>query len=193
MDSIITSLHNEEALVIRAKAEPSAFAELYDHYFPHIYRYALYRLQDAQTVDDITAQVFEVALANIHRFQPARGSFASWIFAIARNTINKHLRARKLRRWVSLDTLAHQLTDDSPTLEEIVSQNERLARLMPLISELDDRQRDLVALKFGAGLTNRRIAQLTGLTESNVGVILYRTLHYLRARLREEGDEQEHE
>ena len=65
---------------------------------------------------------------------------------------------------------------------------------MPLIKELDDRERDLLALKFGAGLTNRRIARLTGLTESNVGVILYRTLHHLREQLREEeGYEEGHE
>ena len=194
MERTISSLHDEQAIVIRAKADPSAFAELYDHYFPRIYRYALYRLQDAQAADDITAQVFEKTLANIDRYRPARGSFGAWIFAIARNTINKHLRARKVRRWVSLDAVTHQPIENSLSVEEIVVRNERLARLMPLIKELDDRERELLALKFGAGLTNRRIAQLTGLTESNVGVILYRTLHHLREQLREEeGYEEGHE
>ena len=191
MESTISGLHDEQALVICAKADPSAFAKLYDHYFPHIYRYALYRLQDPQAADDIAAQAFEKTLANIKRYQPARGSFGTWIFAIARNTINKHLRAQKVRRWVSLDAVSHQLIEDSPSVEEIVDRDEMLARLMPLIKELDDRKRDLLALKFGAGLTNRRIAQLTGLTGSNVGVILYRTLHHLREQLREEDEYEE--
>ena len=125
---------------------------------------------------------------------PARGPFAAWIFTIARNAINKHLRARRLRRWISLDTVAHQPLPDALSVEEIAIWNEQRARLMPLLAELDQRQRDLLALKFGAGLTNRRIAELTGLTESNVGVILYRTLHHLREKLREEdGYEEEHE
>ena len=191
MESIISSPRDEQALAVRSKVDPNAFAALYDHYFPRIYSYALYRLQDAQMADDITAQVFEKTLANIERYQPARGPFAAWIFTIARNEINKYLRARRFRRWVSLDTIAHQPISDTPSVEEIVIWNEQLARLMPLLAELDERQRDLLALKFGAGLTNRRIAELTGLTESNVGVILYRTLHHLREKLREEDGYEE--
>lgn len=182
----MSSLPDEQALVVRSKVDPSAFAALYEHYFPRIYSYALYRLEDARTADDITAQVFEKTLANIERYQPARGPFAPWIFAIARNTINKHLRARKFQGWISLDAVAHRATDGSPSVEEIAARNEALARLLTLLSELEDRKRDLLALKFGAGMTNRRIAELTGLTESNVGVILYRTLRYLRDRLQEE-------
>jgi RNA polymerase sigma-70 factor (ECF subfamily) len=191
MESATSGLYDEQELAIRAKADSSAFAELYDHYFPRVYGYALYRLQDAQAADGVTAQTFEKTLTNIKRYQPARGSFGAWIFAIARNTINKHLRAQKVRRWVSLDAVSHQLVEDSPSVEEIVARDEMLARLMPLIKELDGRKRDLLAFKFGAGLTNRRIAQLTGLTESNVGVILYRTLHHLREQLREEDEYEE--
>jgi RNA polymerase sigma factor (sigma-70 family) len=194
MKTIISRLNDEQGVIGRAKVDPSAFAALYDHYFPRIYSYALYRLQDVQAADDLTAHVFEEALANINRYQAKRGPFSAWIFAIARNTINKHLRAQKIRRWVSLDAVAHQSAADSPTVEEIVIQNERLARLIPLLARLDDRRRDLIALKFGAGLPNRRIAELTGLTESNVGVILYRTLRHLREQLREgDGDGEDHE
>jgi RNA polymerase sigma factor (sigma-70 family) len=186
MESTISSLRDEKALLIRAQSDPGAFATVYDHYFPRIYSYVLFRLQDAQTADDITAQVFEKVLAHIQRYRPERGPFTAWIFAIARNTINKHLRAQRLRRWVPLDAAGHQAIDRSPTVEEIAIHNETLARVMSLLAELGDRERDLLSLKFGAGLTNRRIAKLTGLTESNVGVILYRTLHYLRDRLQEE-------
>lgn len=188
MESTTSNLYDEQILAIRAKTDSSAFAELYDHYFPRIYRYALYRLQDAQAADDITAQVFEKTLTNIKQYQPARGSFGAWIFAIARNAINKHLQVQTVRRWISLDAVLHRPVENSLSVEEIAVQNERLSRLMPLVKELDERERDLLALKFGAGLTNRRIAQLTGLTASNVGVILYRTLHHLREQLREEKE-----
>lgn len=191
MQSTAQTLQNETTLVRRAQLEPAAFAEIYDHYFPRIYGYILYRLQDTQLADDLTAQTFEEALSGIIRYQPERGSFAVWIFAIARNIIKKHLRAQKIRQWVSLDAIVHQAADDTPHLEEVLLHQDRLAHLIHHLSELDDRQRDLIALKFSAGFTNRRISKLTGLSESNVGVILYRTLRRLRDQIQEsEADEE---
>jgi RNA polymerase sigma factor (sigma-70 family) len=190
MQSTAQTLHNEKTLVHRAKLEPAAFAEIYDHYFPRIYRYIFYRLQDAQLADDLTAQTFEETLRSITRYQPERGPFAVWIFAIARNIIKKHLRAQRIRQWVSLDAIAHHAAEDTPHLEEVLLHQDRLAHLVHHLSELDERQRDLIALKFSAGFTNRRISELTGLSESNVGVILYRTLRRLRDRIQESEDDE---
>jgi RNA polymerase sigma-70 factor (ECF subfamily) len=75
-------------------------------------------------------------------------------------------------------------------VEEIATDNELLRELLPLIGNLPERERDILALKFGAEMTNRSIAGITGLTESNVGVILYRTLRRLRDQLQENDDEQ---
>lgn len=183
MDSVLTMMSSEEqVLVSRAQAEPAAWTAIYDLYFSRIYNYAMYRLQDAQAADDVTAQVFERLLTRIGSYRPERGSFASWLFTIARNTINSHLRAQKVRQWVSLDAAEYQLTP-SATLEEITARDELLARLMGMIARMDERSRDLIALKFGAGLTNRRIAELTGLSESNVGVALYRAISHLRDQI----------
>ena len=67
--------------------------------------------------------------------------------------------------------------------EEVVIHDETRAELLASLARLSDRERDLIGLKFAAGLTNRRIAELTGLSQSNVGVILYRTVRRLRAEL----------
>jgi RNA polymerase sigma factor (sigma-70 family) len=185
MESAVGSLCDEEKIIAHSKADPRAFAPLFDRYYPQIYRYAFYRVQDAEAADDIAAHVFEKALANIRQYQVSRGSFAAWIFGIARNAVRKHFRAQRIRRLVSLDAATYQWQDSSHSVEEIADRNDTLARLLPLLSKLGDRERDLIALKFGGGLTNRRIAQLMGLTESNVGVILYRTLRLLRDQLQE--------
>ncbi|MFQ6101808.1 MAG: sigma-70 family RNA polymerase sigma factor [Anaerolineae bacterium] len=95
MDGTVAVLPNELALVARATAEPAAFAAIYDHYFPRVYNYVRYRVRDAQTADDITAQVFERALTHIGTFNPERAPFAAWLFGIARNAVNDHFRARK--------------------------------------------------------------------------------------------------
>jgi RNA polymerase sigma factor (sigma-70 family) len=186
MEIAVGSLCDEEMIVARSKADPCAFAPVFDHYYPRIYRYVFYRVQDAEVADDITAHVFEKALANIRQYQPARGSFAAWVFGISRNAVRKHFRAQGVRRLVSLDAVRYQVPDGSPSASEIAERNDTLARLLPLIGKLGNRERDLIALKFGGGLTNRRIAELTGLSEGNVGVILYRTLRLLRDQLQEE-------
>ena len=184
MDGTAAVLANELALVARATAEPAAFADIYDHYFPRVYNYVRYRVQDAETADDITAQVFERALVNIGRYHPERAPFAAWLFAIARNGVNDYFRAQKRGRWFSLGVLRDWASVESrPEPEEIVVHNETRAELLAAVARLSDRERDLIALKFAAGLTNRRIAELTGLGASNVGVILYRAVRRLRAEL----------
>ncbi|MDY6876213.1 MAG: sigma-70 family RNA polymerase sigma factor [Chloroflexota bacterium] len=182
MDGTATVLPNELALVARATAEPAAFAAIYDHYFPRVYNYVRYRVQDAEAADDVTAQVFERALVNIGRFSPERAPFAAWLFAIARNAANDYLRAQRRRRWLSLQVLRDWASAE-PQPEEVVIRDETRAELLASLARLSDRERDLIALKFAAGLTNRHIAELTGLGASNVGVILYRAVRRLRAEL----------
>jgi RNA polymerase sigma-70 factor, ECF subfamily len=65
-------------------------------------------------------------------------------------------------------------------LEALAQQQEEARKLINLLSQLPDRERDLIALKYGAGLDNREIARLTGLGEGNIAVILHRTRQQLR-------------
>jgi RNA polymerase sigma-70 factor (ECF subfamily) len=122
------------------------------------------------------------------RYRPERAPFAGWLFAVARNAVNDHLRAQRRRRWLSLEALRGRASPEPP-LEAAVIDDETRADLLTAVARLSGRERDLIALKFAAGLTNRRIAQLTGLSESNVGVILYRTVRRLRAKLSSEEND----
>jgi len=181
------SVPNELVKVQTAREQRAAFAQLYDHYFPKVYSYLLYRIQDPQVADDLTSQIFERALTRLDQYRPERGAFSTWLFAIARNCLKKHWRRERLRRLLPLEAARHRPAA-APTVEEMVDQNDQLAQLMPLIRALDERERNILALKFGAGLTNRRIAEITGLTANHVGVLVYRTLKQLREALHgEEG------
>ena len=182
MDGTIPLLANEMALVARAKVEPAAFAAIYDHYFPRIYAYVRYRVRDADLAEDITAQIFERVLANLGKFDAEQAPFAVWLFTIARNRVSDHHRTQQRRRWLPLDLVRGRAGAD-PAPEEIVVRDETREALLAAMTRLRERERDILALKFGAELTNRRIAALTGLSESNVGVILYRTVRRLRADL----------
>lgn len=180
------ALPDEAAIIARALAEPAAFAAVYDHYFHAVYNYVRYRVDNPFTADDLTARVFEKALAKLRSYRADRAPFGVWLFAIARNTITDHLRANRRRAVFSLDDLAVEPESHAdPLPEQSALQHERQAELGAALARLGERDRDLLALKFAGGLTNRRIAELSGLSESNVGVIVYRAIRKLRGHLSE--------
>lgn len=185
MESMVNALANEPSLIAQARIDPAAFAALYDHYFPRIYNYMRYRVWDAQVADDLTARVFERALADLAAYRPERAPFGAWLFGIARHAVSDHFRRQKRRRWLSLDLL-HRVPSPDPPPDELAAHAETCDRLLDAVAALGDRERDLIALKFAAGLTNREIATLTQLSESNVGVILYRAIQRLRRALADE-------
>lgn len=155
---------------------------IYLQYLPLVYNYFRYRVGDNQTAEDLTATVFERAWRERHRFCSDLGGVSAWLLGIARNVAKNHFRRH--HQEVSLDTIPEAVAPDSP--EEAVLEREDHARLKVLLSRLPPREQDLIALKYGAGLTNREIARLTGLSETNVGTILYRVVSKLRKEMEED-------
>lgn len=186
MNDPVTVLSDEHLLIVQALVKPAAFAAIYDFYAARVYTYMHYRANDTPTAEDLTARTFEQALVNLHQYQAEKGPFAAWLFGIARNVVSHHYRSQRRFRWLPLERLSNQASDHPPPEESILN-NERDTQLMRAVARLTDRERDLVALKFAAGMPNRQIAEMTGLSESNVGVILYRSLKRLRCML-DEGD-----
>lgn len=171
---------------ISVKESGLAFLALYDQYFSRVYTYFRYRCPDPQTCDDLTAQTFEQALTHLDDYDANRGPFAAWLFGIARNAANLHFRRGFRFQWLNLDKIIN-LSAYEPLPEEQVIHNDQQRHLIAAVSRLPDRQRDLLALKFSGGLTNREIAALTGLSEQNVAVILHRSIHILRQQMGAEG------
>jgi RNA polymerase sigma-70 factor (ECF subfamily) len=161
----------------RASNSEADFAELYRIELPRVYNFFRYRVGDGALAEDLTSETFEKAWRNRHKYKHDLAAFSTWLFTIARRVAIDHYR--KQRSHVSLDELVHLSAEENT--EDLAQQRADFVRLSFLLAQLEDRDRELVALKYGAGLTNRTIASLTGLTESNVGVILHRALHSLRA------------
>jgi RNA polymerase sigma-70 factor (ECF subfamily) len=157
-------------------AEPADFEVFYHQEFPRIYNYFRFRVGNNALAEDLTSETFKKAWRNRGRYRKDLAAFSTWIFTIARRVFVDHLR--KERSNVSLDELRNVPTDE--TTEDVIQKRADFARLTILLSQLAERDRELVALRYGAGLTNRSIAGLTGLSESNVGVILHRAVQMLR-------------
>ena len=153
------------------------FAAFYNEFLPQVYRYVRYRVADTATAEDLAATTFEKAL-NAWGKRRKPDSVAPWIFRIARNAVASHYRQRGLWLEVSLDCVEGRLSLDSEP-EERVLYIERWERICDGIRALSPRDQDIIALKFGSGLTNRAIAPVVGTSESNVAVILHRAMRKL--------------
>ena len=174
---------SEDALFARvwARAVPAVEVDwdaLYAEQLPGVYNFFRYRVGDGAVAEDLTSITFEKAWRARHRYRRDLAGFATWLMAIARNVAVDHFRAT--RAHVPIEAAADVAGGATP--EDLAERRSDLDRLGRLLETLPERERELVALKYGAELTNRAIAQLTGLSESNVGTLLHRTVQTLRAR-----------
>jgi RNA polymerase sigma-70 factor (ECF subfamily) len=167
----------DAALVAAARVEPRMFLGLYDRYFDRVLGYVRVRIRDEATCEDVTSTVFTTALAQLGRFR-GHGSFAGWLFQIARNAV------RDVQRRPSAECLPLTLdaASSEPGLEEQLLARERAARLREVVCLLEPEQQHLLALRYGADLAFEEIGQIVGASAGTVRVRLHRILHELRRR-----------
>lgn len=174
---------SETALDLYATAKQLDWDAVYASELSRIYNFFLYKVGDRDSAQDLTATTFERAWKSRAGYRPSTASVSTWLFGIARNVLKEHLRKGRLNRKRLNQAIQAEETPISTDIERIYQQEQEKESLRKILLELPKRQQDLIALKYGAGLTNREIAQITGLSESNVGSILHRTVTQVRARL----------
>lgn len=150
---------------------------LYSEQLPRVYNFFRYRVGEGPVAEDLTSITFEKAWRARHRYRRDLAAFSTWLFTIARNVAVDHFRQH--RPHASLEAAAEVPGGASP--EELAERRSDLERLGRLLERVSERDRELLSLKYGAGLTNRAIARMTGLSETNVGTIVHRTIAALRA------------
>ena len=149
---------------------------VYRDLLPKVFNYFTYRVGDAHLAEDLAATTFERAWNKRNRYSSDLGAFEAWVFGIARRVAGEHFRKAKLE----LPLEAASGLAASGQVEDAAQARSDFARLGTLLAQLSDRDRELLSLKYGAGLNNRVIASLTRLSESNVGTILNRLVNKLR-------------
>jgi len=155
---------------------------VYADELPRVYNFFRYRVYDHQAAEDLTATTFEKAWRNRDRYRRDRSGFSAWLFTIARNVAVDYYRRRRADVPLKAD-----LPSDATPLDEAQQHRDDIQQLKRLLAPLPPRERELIALKYGAGLTNRAIAQLVGLSETNVGTILHRVVKQLRIQWEQEA------
>ena len=157
------------------RAGDLAFDRLYRSSRDDVYAYVAGLLRDAPAAEEVTAAAFERAYRKRHRFDPERGEPRAWLFGIARNAALDELRRRGRQA-----ELAAEPEDVDARAEEGAERSERRLAVSAALERLEPAERELIALKFFAGLENREIARVLGIGDSNAGTRLHRAMTKLR-------------
>ena len=166
------------AAVARLAHRPAArdtvrdFEALYRSCRDDVYGYVATMVRDAATAEDVVATAFERAYRRHRQYDPRRGTERAWVFGIARNAALDELRRRKRHAALLLEP-----ADESAAPAEDPTQR---ATVRAALDTLRTREREIVALKYGAGLSNGELAGVLGVSESNAGTLVHRAMTKLR-------------
>lgn len=176
-------------LVAAAQRRRVKFVALYDKYFSRIYRYIVRRVGVQQEAEDLTSLVFIEAMESLENYRE-QGSFAGWLFSIARRKVVDHYRRSDGEILLEI-TEGDDLASMVGTLESWVIHNERLHRLAQELQILTPEKQEVLTLRFFAGLKYKEIASVLAKSEGAVKMIAYRTLDELKGRMlaMEEGQD----
>lgn len=171
--------HGERLIVDAARAgDQNALSELYTLYFPRVYRYILARTGSAYDAEDLAEEVFMKVLEAIERFEWREAPFSAWLFRIAHNAVVSQRRKDGARGRTA--PLSEGLPVDSAGPEELVENRLALNEIMRAAERLPEAQRQVIALRFAAGLSVAETARAMGKGEGNVKVIQHKAIAKLR-------------
>ncbi len=174
--------HDEMRLVQQAATDSEAFGELYSRHVKRIYNYIYYRTGDHQDAEDLTARVFQRALAHVGGFQDQGVPFSAWLYRIAHNLVANWHRDRSRRPIVPLDD--HVVDSGASTHpESLAVAMEESQMLLAAVRRLSPDRQQLLILKFAERLSNAEIGEIMGRTEGAIKSLYHRTLNALREEI----------
>ncbi|HUA00496.1 MAG TPA: sigma-70 family RNA polymerase sigma factor [Candidatus Aquilonibacter sp.] len=168
--------HDERLLIAAAQQDPARFTELYEAHFERVYAFVARRLRNRDDAEDVTAEVFRDALANLGKFEWRGAPFAAWLYRIAANAIADRWQ-RAAREQAS--PLPADPPDDSAAADP--EETEKRARLFRLVGTLPADQRRVIEMRFAEGKSIAEIARELRRSGGAVKQLQFRAIQALRA------------
>jgi RNA polymerase sigma-70 factor (ECF subfamily) len=181
----------DEEIMLRSRQDPEAFAVITERYQKKVYNVLLRSVQDPTTAEDLFQETFLKAFEARHRYQ-VRGSFASWLFTIARNLLTDRSRLQGRGKVISLDardrsgavapeSLGDTHADPAPAPDALVATRERHAWVREAVARLPEGQREILLLSRYHGMSYQQIAEIVGCSAEAVKQKVYRAMVTLRS------------
>ena len=161
------------ALRSREDADRREFARLYQESYELVYNYVRYRMASDEA-EDVVSEAYLLAARNFHRFDPTRAKFSTWVIHIAINCMNSHWR--RVRTTVDLE----QVPEGAFAVESTEGSVDDRALVDTLLDVLDEREREMVLMKYREDMRNADIARALDMNASTVSTILSRALAKMR-------------
>ncbi|GIW20915.1 MAG: DNA-directed RNA polymerase sigma-70 factor [Chloroflexota bacterium] len=175
--------HDEtiDQLVAAARAgDADACAALFDHFHERVYRYVASRVRNPADAEDLTQTIFVKVLEALPRYEERGIPFGGWLFRLARNAIIDHIRTSRVA--VDLSEVSDRPADAMGP-DDVAGLREDIDRVSAALAELTDDQREVIALRFFAGLSAREAAVAMGRQEGTIRGLQFRAIAALRRRL----------
>jgi RNA polymerase sigma-70 factor (ECF subfamily) len=132
---------------------------LYEEYYDRIVRYIFVRISDQTEAEDLAGEVFLKALKSLNSYRGRGEQMHVWLFKIARNTVVDHVRKMSKRKTVALGELE---ISDELSVEETVETKLQVERLSKALRQLTPSQREVIGLRFFAGLSSAEVGEILG-------------------------------
>lgn len=157
----------------------SGFGRLYDFYIKKIYSFIYFKTHHKETAEDLTSKTFLKALNGISSFSSMQGSFSSWLYAIARNTVIDHYRTKKIE--ADIDDIWDLAGDEDVMRDLDAAQKIRIVE--QYLAKLPARQREIVVMRVWQEMSYQEIAEALGQSEASCKMMYSRTMKVLRAEM----------
>ncbi len=184
-------LEYERLRIQSAKIDADAFDYLYEYYYDRIFRFLYNRLLNRVDAQDLTADVFHLALSRLWQFRWQSKPFQAWLYRIAINRLNRHFKlAQRQQSWFTpLNVLGEEVLADSESSPALKLEKARQRfRLDRYLSELTHEERNWLALRIYEDLPVKEIAAIYGVPEGTMKSRLHRTLGKLRGAMEDGRD-----
>jgi RNA polymerase sigma-70 factor, ECF subfamily len=155
------------------------FGLLYDKYVRKIYDFIYFKTHHKEVAEDLCSKTFIKCLEKLETYQQSKGSFSSWLYRIATNTVIDHYRTQKNHSDIAD---AWDLASDEDLLRD-VENKDKFVEVEKLLKELSPQQRDIVMLRIWSGLSYKEIAEIVGKSEDNCKMIFSRAVGKMRGEL----------
>jgi RNA polymerase sigma-70 factor, ECF subfamily len=168
-----------------AKGDEDAAAYLFDTYHPRVYRYALAKLASTSDAEDVAAETFAVVLRELPRFKWKGAGFEAWLFRIAANQIVDNVR-RGGKEWATADGYVGEEVPYDRSPERQVLERELSRELAATLEHLTAEQREVLLLRFAAGLDTNETAETMGRKPNAIRQLQFRALAAMRDHMERE-------